>query len=223
MWWSFRRCVARSTTLDTSAVLRQLGMQGGRDLSRFADGATIPTVQIADLSSTFTTERVEPRAMSGAIITASNFNAWAGVAISSLGPGGIVIEDLRLESLTLGGGGPPFPGFPTGSFVPWMWLPRGSGNRFASGLAMPVPTLQTNVQLGGPLAQSRVNTGEVFNALSLGAFLPPTYQLQPGARWYLPAGEDLAFHHNSSSDGAGADPIASVALSWREVLGTGGA
>jgi len=209
----------RQTTQNTAAILRNLGMTGGQGFADIADTPLIPTVQVQDLSKTFLTETVEPRAIATSIVTYT-----LGVALSipifqllSLGEGGVVIDDLRLEALTLGNGSV-FPGVPEGS---WVVV---SSRDPSTGLdpRYPVTGGPTNVvNQGGANVRSVITIGHRDLPSNFGVFLPPLFQLQPSTRWFVPAGYDLTFQMNSGSDGAGNDPLGFAQISWREVTGAG--
>ena len=216
---SFRANLAhRDTTLNSAALLANLGMTGGEGFSSLESGPVQPVAVVNDFSS-FATERFEPRAVAAAIITYTLGNAGTIPAfkITSLGAGGIVIDDLKLEALVLGSG-PAFGTIPEGAWIPFSMRDIGSPSQTR------YPITGGNIAVlnaGGVDVRSPVAIGHRDGPGSQGVFLAPDYQLQPGAKWYVPAGYDLVFQMNSESDGAGTDPVGSVQIGWREILGIG--
>lgn len=192
-------------------------MLGGRQLSDVADGPLQPTVQVADWSNTFVSEAIEPRAMVSIITTTTTVGNMPVVVFTALAPGGILIEDMKLLSLSVGAG-PFLPQFPVGSWIPvrlGVDTP-GQGTRYLINVN---PATANTLQIGGPVTRSAVRFGGRSGPASQGLAFDPSYQLQPNSRIYVPPGEDLIIQHNASSDGAGTDPLGSVTGTFRELPG----
>jgi len=213
--------VPRNTTVNSAGILRGLGITGGEGFASIADGPAQPVFTVGG-ASPFETERFQPRAMAGAIVTnllAAPLGTIPALQITSLGQAGIVIDDLRLESITLGGG-PAFAGIPEGA-----WVIVSSRDVLLGA----VPRYPINgavigvTNLGGVGVRSPVTAGTRDTPGSFGVFLSPNFQIAPPATWFVPAGFDLTFQLNSITT-AGNIPVGSVQLGWREVtgIGTGG-
>lgn len=220
--------MARKTTLNTSAVLRELGIVGGEQLSEIADGPATPVVVISDQSRSFTTETVEPRAIASATITATGNDPISGsptvpaFVLTSLGAGGIVVDDLRMEALALGGGTPQDASVQHGAFWPSVFRSGGAGQRYPLSTIAGGPSAVPLQNFGQTVVRSRLLIGERGGPAVTGVAVPASFQVQPGARWFVPAGFDFVIQMNARSDGAGNDPLAAVYCSFREITGAHG-
>lgn len=90
----------RPTTFRLDAVLRSLGVKGGR-FPALSDGPVVPVVVVSDFSATQAPEAVEARAFASAEIQAGD-NQAVFFYFWSLGPGGCVVERLDLLTTVIG-------------------------------------------------------------------------------------------------------------------------
>lgn len=189
--------------LNMSQVLDFMGAQGGGPLPFIA------TVQVADFSETAIGEFVESRAFVSSLSTTANNGEHVVWAIASRAPGGIVITDLKLALVDL-------PATATG-------LPLRRPDSF--GLEIRPSTLAAEgfietalLDVGSVPAVSGFGTqllvGGIAPAPSIGVF--GEFQIQPGVRWFVPAGSILIVESNAVRQAG--DPVTvSMSATWREL------
>lgn len=225
--------MARKVTIDTGRALAEYGVVGANKQFELGEGPLQPTIVVADISRTIAGEFVEPRAVVGATINnvgSVSFGDAPVLELVCVSEGGLVIEDLRLSTVQLGGG----KSFTNQAEGAWLFVVRGASFLPAEVPADPGVRVEIfPVVVGVPAAnvgsipvRSFVNKGtmavgqqNLHGLTDNDVWLGPNFQLAPGQRWFIPPGAQAYFYFNS--DNAAAVPIGNVQLTWRELLGRG--
>jgi hypothetical protein len=236
--------VSSDTTFIPKTLKRQLGVKGGRNPQLGQDIQQVAVV--ADLSQTVAPQIFEARATCGGTFSTSvRINGaapfvWSGVIMGELlsrGAGGMLVEDIRLETIQLGGN-PIDSAFPEGV---WFMNRRqlletgGAGvNEFPAphGGGAPGTTADCGLlAIGGlpPLSVMQIRDNSGFdlappnhgvNNTPIELVLPNPFVFNPALQWYVPAGFSLFFWPNSYAQGndtpTGTEVIVTMSVTWRD-------
>lgn len=220
----------RRVQIDTGRALAQIGVVGAATQFELGDGPLVPTIQIADLSSSMAGDYVEPRGTVGAGLIGTAGSPC--VELICAAEGGLLVEDVQLSAGNLGGS------FPFIEVVEGAWVvdirganfePRRTGPLGRADKGNRIPLLAgfrgLNVlDVGSIPTRSFANSGERdgvgFYVGPASAWMPPQFTFHPGTRWYVPAGGQLFILMNSVFGPNGA-ATATVCFTYRELLGRG--
>lgn len=188
------------TTLGVSAVLRGLGVKGGRLPGINVDRYT-PVVVMGDFSRTLTSEPLESRGVAAEYLSAVG-GQYGTVQLQVVAGGGAIIESCRLAAPTWGGGSAHF-----------------KGGVYTSGGLVAGAACNT-LELGGASVRSLATFGTSAAVLGAGyATFPLTGEVTGGAaatdlsilRWYVPAGAFLMLQCGTTFEEF------AFMVSWREI------
>ena len=166
------------TTLTTRSIASALGVKGGVQ-PLLASGTIWPVAIYADFSRTLSAEAIEPRAIVAASLTPA-LNEAAVYELHSRSPGGIVIENLVLETEH-----DPSTWLGSGTF----WFLYRTAASYLAALGGGVPMRKT--EIGGPVTGSAGSAANIAGALIDWASLPWSYHMRTdnlGLRIFVPSG-----------------------------------